>query len=132
MTVATAPRLNHSSGKSSSHVSQQVASSTGCPSSYRSRATTGARDEANFAKLFFIQNMPVTKTVNRITLGDLALSSSCTRVVQVFAVHSDLCGQRVRQPEGMCSPLPPDGREHRRASRARGFPFRGRAVSGSA
>ena len=39
---------------------------------------SGPRDDTNFGKLFFIQKMPVTKTVNRVTLGDIALSTSCT------------------------------------------------------
>ncbi len=37
------------------------------------------RVEGNYGKLFFIQRMPATKVVNRITLGDIALSSSCTK-----------------------------------------------------
>ena len=49
---------------------------------------TGARYDSNSGSstLFFIQKMPATKTINRVTLGDLALSSTCTSTSPVLGL----------------------------------------------
>lgn len=47
----------------------------------------GPRNDSNYGKLFFIQKMPATKTINRVTLGDIALSSSCTATGPVLSLR---------------------------------------------